>query len=69
MAAGVWGTGFYGRIRTLTDSIAFDQQHLDNAPLGPIQRKRLQESINQQRAELRKVRAELREFKLQQKEK
>ncbi len=60
MALGIDSTGFYGRIRILVDSIRNDEEYLENGPLGPVQRKRLTESINKQKAELKKIRAELR---------
>ena len=60
---GIQGTGLYGRIRTLADAIRLDQQYLDNAPLGPIQKKRLQRSITAMRTKLKVVRAELRASK------
>jgi len=64
MTTGIYGTGFYGRIRTLVDSIGADRQYLENAPLGPRQKKRLQESIEKQKVELKKIRAELKASKL-----
>jgi hypothetical protein len=55
MTTGILGTGFYGRIRELRDAIRADHQQLENAPLGPIQRKRLQIAIDNRKAELKKV--------------
>lgn len=63
MTMRILGAGFYGRIRTLADSIKSDEQYLENASLGSIQRKQLQESINRQKAELKKVRAGLKASK------
>jgi len=57
---GVPGTGFYGKIRRLTDEINAHQSHLDAAPLGPIQRKRLERLISGLIAERRAVRQKLR---------
>ncbi len=63
MTAGIQGTGFYGNIRMLINAIKNDQHQLDCAPLGPIQKKRLQVTIEIQKAELKKVRAEFRASK------
>ncbi len=60
---GVQGTGFYGKIRDLRASINQDEQCLANAPLGPIQKKKLQKRIAYQREELKKVLSELKAFK------
>ena len=57
---GITGTGFYSQIRCLMDEIRRNRQHLDNAPLGPVQRKRLEERIANARAKLKEVRAALR---------
>jgi len=63
MTKGIEGTGFYGRIRTLANALRADRQCLENAPLGPRQKKELQKQINSCAAELKKVRAELRASK------
>ncbi len=42
----------WGSIRTLRDSIRADKNHLENAPLGPIQKKRLATQIAKQKARL-----------------
>ncbi len=55
----VAGTGPYGQIRSLTISINNDQAYLDNAPLGPIQKKRLAEAIERMRKERKRIRATL----------
>ncbi len=60
---GVQGTGFYSKIRYLRASINQDKQHLTNAPLGPIQKKKLQKRIAYQREELKKVLSKLEAFK------
>jgi hypothetical protein len=45
----------YGRKRQLTNQIQADRDHLENAPLGPIQRKRLAAWIVQCETELVEV--------------
>ena len=60
---GVPGTGPYSRIRTLSDAIRLNKQHLENAPLSKTKKKKLQEEIEENEAELKKVRKELRESK------
>lgn len=60
---GVPGTGFYSKIRYLRASISQDEQYLANAPLGPIQKKKLQKRIACQREELKKVLSGLKAFK------
>ena len=56
---------FYSEIRYLRGRIKTDQNHLENAPLGPIQKKRLRESIDVHGAELKKVLADLKASKAQ----
>ncbi|MFH0912258.1 MAG: hypothetical protein V1807_01205 [Patescibacteria group bacterium] len=66
MASGVTGTGFYGRIRALTDTIKMDKHQLENAPLSPAQKKSLKQRIASYKARLKEVRAELRAWKASQ---
>jgi len=61
---GIPGTGFYGRIRTISNSLRADRQHLANAPLNRRQRQILQQSIKLQEEELKKIRGELKASKL-----
>jgi hypothetical protein len=57
---GIPGTGLYGQERYLADTLRADRQQLENAPLGPIQKKRLAERIADTERELKIVRAEMR---------
>jgi hypothetical protein len=50
---------FYSEIRYLRCDIRNHREHLENAPLGPIQKKRLQAVIDYQRAKLKRVLADL----------
>lgn len=45
------------------DSIKADTQHLENAPLGPIQKKRLQKEIKEAQKKLKEVNKQLKELK------
>jgi hypothetical protein len=63
MTIGEPGGDFYGRIRVLTQLIDSTQVNLNFAPLGPIQRKREEQSIARLKAERIQVRAELRASK------
>ena len=53
----------YGTQRSLRNAIRADKSHLANAPLSSIQKKRLQEQIDFQKEELRKVNAYIRNRK------
>ncbi len=55
--------GFYSTIRDLANSIKADVQHLEAAPLGPKQKKKLAESITYQKAKLKEARIRLKEYK------
>ena len=55
--------GLYTTIRYLSSSLKADRSHLSNAPLGPIQKKRLAERIKYQEGELKKARAKLKAIK------
>lgn len=60
--------GFYTTISSLSNQIRADTQHLERAPLGPIQKKRLAERIAYAKQKLKEARVALREFKRRQKE-
>lgn len=62
---GVPGTGPYGRLRDLENEIRADRQYLAAAPLGPMQKKRLERSIAETAEKLRVLRAEIRATKKQ----
>lgn len=51
-------------IRILRDSIRADKQHLENAPLGPIQQSRLRKQIECQKERLKVLNREKREAKM-----
>ena len=67
MALGVTGTGFYGKIRELTDTIKMDTQQLENAPLSAAKKKALEQRIASYKARLKEARAALRASKKNQK--
>lgn len=64
----MWDGKSYSEIRILRDSIRADKQHLECAPLGPRQKKRLQEQIDWQKARLKELNAQKRAQKKLEKE-
>ncbi len=59
----MWDGKSHDEIRYLRISIKNDKEYLEFAPLGPIQKKRLQEKINLQKEKLKKLNKEKREKK------
>lgn len=59
MALGVPGTGPYGRLRVLRDSVRNDREFLASGVPGPKRRKGLERSIAREREEIRKILAGL----------
>jgi hypothetical protein len=59
----MWDGKSHDKIRYLRISINNDQQYLENAPLGPIQKSRLKKQIEMQKKELKKLNKEKREKK------
>lgn len=59
----MWDGKSVDEIRILRDSIRADKNHLENAPLGPIQKSRLREQIEWQKARLKALNREKREKK------
>lgn len=55
--------GPYGKMRELEIAIKADSQYLANAPLGPIQKKKLEERIGDMRIELKELRKRIRDSK------
>jgi hypothetical protein len=56
----MWDGKSVDEIRILRNSIKADKLHLQCAPLGPRQKKRLQEEIARQKAELKQLNAQKR---------
>lgn len=67
MALGVTGTGPYGEIRYLADTLKMDKEHLANAPLSAAAKRRLEQRIASFQARLKEARAALRASKKNQK--
>lgn len=59
--------GLCSQIRYLSASLRADRNHLENAPLGPIQKKRLAGRIEHTAAELKEARAKLKAIRAQNK--
>jgi hypothetical protein len=59
----MWDGKSYDKIRYLRFSIKQDENHLKNAPLGPIQKSRLEKQIKLQKEELKGLNKEKREKK------
>lgn len=61
----MWDGKSYDEIRYLRISIKNDEDHLENAPLGPIQKSRLKKQIEYQKKKLKRLNKEKREKKKQ----
>ena len=52
--------GVYSELRYAMAALKADRNHLDNAPLGPTQRKRLQERVDGREQRVAELRREIR---------
>lgn len=59
----MWDGKSHDEIRILRDSIRADKNHLENAPLGPIQQSQLRKQIERQEARLKELNRVKREKK------
>lgn len=66
MASGIPGTGIYGQIRRIADSLRANRQQLANAPLSSRERNRLTRWVEDQQTELKELRAKVRAKKKKQ---
>ena len=61
----MWDGKSVDEVRYLRISIKNDENHLENAPLGPIQKSRLKKQIEFQKEKLKRLNKEKREKKPQ----